>query len=106
MGLSGLTEAFLYAGSRALLVSHWRVNSEATVALITRLFKELADHPGIGRSEALRRAMLAVMNDSGRSLWKRRAWFAPPMFWAPFVVMGEGANASERHLVWTGKGKS
>lgn len=32
--LSGLARAFFYAGSRALLVSHWAVDSDATVGLI------------------------------------------------------------------------
>src|SRR5262249_12996060 len=36
--LSGLARAFFYAGARALLVSHWAVNSEATVDLITKAF--------------------------------------------------------------------
>ena len=34
-GLSGLAKAFFYAGSRALLVSHWPVASASTVKLIT-----------------------------------------------------------------------
>ena len=32
--LSGLARAFFYAGARSLLVSHWYVDSKATVALI------------------------------------------------------------------------
>ncbi len=52
-GLSGLAKAFFYAGARALLVSHWSVPSEA----------EAAEHPGIARAEALKRSMLALMND-------------------------------------------
>src|SRR5262249_42034196 len=32
--LSGLARAFFYAGARALLVSHWEVDSAATVKLI------------------------------------------------------------------------
>src|SRR3990172_3225130 len=39
-GLSGLAKAFFYAGARSLLVSHWAVSSEATVALTTRMFAE------------------------------------------------------------------
>ena len=39
--LSGLARAFFYAGARALLVSHWAVDSEATVKLITKTFDEL-----------------------------------------------------------------
>ena len=37
-GLSGLAKAFFYAGSRALLVSHWAVDSRAAVRLTTGTF--------------------------------------------------------------------
>ncbi len=98
-GLSGLAEAFFYAGSRTVLVSHWKINSEATVALITGMFEELANNPDVPRAEALRRSMLALMNDEKRQWWKpRRYWYAHPMFWAPFVVMGEGAVDSRGRL--------
>ena len=83
-GLSGLAKAFFYAGTRALLVSHWAVVSNAATQLTTGMFRETAATPGIGRAEALRRAMLALMNDPGAP------YFAHPMFWAPFVVVGEG----------------
>src|SRR5262249_4274779 len=52
--LSGLARAFFYAGSRALLVSHWYVDSEAAVALTSGAFAELKVAPTIGRAEALR----------------------------------------------------
>ncbi len=80
--LSGLAKAFFYAGSRALLVSHWPVSSEAAVALTTRLLAEYANDPGIGRAEALRRSMLALMDEDPS--------FAHPFYWAPFVIVGEG----------------
>jgi hypothetical protein len=35
--LSGLARAFIYAGTRALLVSHWAVDSTATVKLVTTI---------------------------------------------------------------------
>ena len=47
--LSGLARAFFYAGARALLVSHWYVNSAVTVPLIARAFRELEARPNIGR---------------------------------------------------------
>ena len=81
-GLSGLAKAFFYAGSRALLVSHWPVASEA---ITTRMLVE-ARKPDVGRAEALRRAMLALMQD------EERPEFAHPYFWAPFVVVGEGGR--------------
>jgi CHAT domain-containing protein len=79
--LSGLARAFFYAGARGLLVSHWAVNSEAAVGLTTQTFAALAANRKLGRAEAFRRTMLGMI-DAGR----------PPSYWAPFVVVGEGAN--------------
>jgi CHAT domain-containing protein/tetratricopeptide (TPR) repeat protein len=83
--LSGLARAFFYAGARALLVSHWAVNSYAAARLTTSTFDILKSDPKLGRAEALRRAMLAYMNDAFNP---KNAY---PAFWAPFVVVGEGA---------------
>src|SRR5262245_13303227 len=55
--LSGLARAFIYAGVRALLVSHWEVGSDAAVKLTTRAIAELKAHPTIGRAEAFRLSM-------------------------------------------------
>ena len=75
--------AFVYAQARALLVSHWAVDSNATVQLITTAMREIARDKAVGRSEALRRAMLALI-DSGEPQ------AAHPSYWAPFIVVGEG----------------
>ena len=56
--LSGMSRAFFYAGARALLVSHWAVDSDATVKLITKTLSTMAADKTIGRSEALRRSMV------------------------------------------------
>ncbi len=78
--LSGLARAFMFAGARALLVSHWAVDSQAAVELTTRTFAILRASPGLGRAEAFRRAMLSQI-DEGH----------PPGFWAPFIIVGEGS---------------
>src|SRR5215471_18830956 len=59
--LSGLARAFFYAKARALLVSHWYVNSDAAVKLTKRAFEALKSNPSIGRSEALRRSMVELI---------------------------------------------
>src|SRR5581483_2834618 len=74
-GLSGLAKAFFYAGARALLVSHWSVASTAAEHLTTRMFEEAA--AGAGKGEALRRAMLALMQRTDSP------YFAHPALWAP-----------------------
>ena len=79
--LSGLARAFFYAGARALLVSHWPVNSKAAVELTTRTLGMLAKEPAIGRAEALRRAMLSLIDEGGEK--------AQPAYWAPFVLVGD-----------------
>ena len=86
--LSGLARVFFYAGARSLLVSHWEVDSAATVKLITAAIGAMAKDGSLGRAEALRRAMLSAMTDPDRPAnWMPAAH---PAVWAPFVVVGEG----------------
>ena len=83
-GLSGLAKAFFYAGARSLLVSHWPVASEATVPLTTTMLREYEANPGQGKAEAHRKAMMALMATPNHPD------YGHPIFWAPFVVVGEG----------------
>ena len=80
--LSGLARAFFYAGARSLLVSHWEVDSEAAVAITTGAMNAMKAEPKIGRAEALRRSIAALIARGGR--------FAHPSVWAPFVLVGNG----------------
>jgi tetratricopeptide (TPR) repeat protein len=86
--LSGLARAFFYAGARALLVSHWSVDSEAATRLTTSTFAVMKSDPKVGRAAALRNAMLAYMNDNSSPL------NAYPAFWGPFSIIGEGAESA------------
>jgi len=81
--LSGLARAFFYAGSRAILVSHWAVDSQATVKLTTGAFAALASDPASGRADALRRAMTTLIKHG-------EPHEAHPASWGPFVLVGEG----------------
>ncbi|MFH0300428.1 CHAT domain-containing tetratricopeptide repeat protein [Bradyrhizobium sp. 31Argb] len=81
---SGLARAFIYAGTRALLVSHWPVNSEAAVAITTGAIGVMTSQPNTGRAEALRRSISALVAKGGDN--------AHPSVWAPFVLVGNGAS--------------
>ena len=93
--LSGLARAFFYAGARALLVSHWPVQSYAATMLTSRTFAEMRKFREAGRAEAFRRAMLALIGEESRP------WTAHPSVWAPFTVIGAGAarcHPRRRHM--------
>ncbi len=82
--LSGLARAFFYAGARSLLVSHWYVNSDAAVKITTGAINEMRANPNIGRAEALRRSIAALIA-------KGNGWDHPSI-WAPFVLVGNGGQ--------------
>ncbi|HEU4377666.1 MAG TPA: CHAT domain-containing protein, partial [Hyphomicrobiaceae bacterium] len=89
---SGLGRAFFYAGSRALLVTNWSVQSDSARELVTELFRRQAGNARLGRAEALRQAAMAVMDGpgyvrAGQSLYS----YAHPFFWAPYSLIGDGS---------------
>jgi len=84
--VSGLGRAFFFAGAKALLVSHWPVETVSAKLLTTELFKRQTADAKLTRSQALRAASLAVMQQSAGNSYS----YAHPMFWAPFVVVGDG----------------
>ena len=91
---SGLGRAFFYAGTRALLVTNWSVHSQSARQLVTDLFKRQADNAKLGRSEALREAMMALVDGPGYvdAEGKTAFSYAHPLFWAPYTIIGDGAR--------------
>jgi len=77
--LGGLARAMIYAGARGLVVSHWAVDSEAAVRLMTDLFGSGASD----QAQGLMKAQQQVMSTPATS---------HPYFWAPFTVVGDGAR--------------
>jgi CHAT domain-containing protein len=89
---SGLGRAFFYAGTRAILVTNWSVNSASARALVSDLFRRQASDAKLSRGEALRRAMMALIDgpgyqdEHGNTLFS----YAHPLFWAPYTIIGDG----------------
>ena len=96
--VSGLGRAFFYAGTRALLVSNWPVETTSAKALTTDLFRRQAGDASLSRAQALRRAMLALIDGPGYvdpKTGKAVFSYAHPIFWAPFSLIGDGGGASK-----------
>lgn len=81
-GLTGLANAFFFAGSRSLLVTQWPVETDAAKLITTRAIAEVRSPAGKDYSHALRNAMLVLA--SGREGQEYRH----PAFWAPFMYVG------------------
>ena len=92
--ISGLGRGFFYAGSRALLVTHWPVETESARLLVTNTFERYANSPNVSRAEALRQASLAVMNGPGATdpATSKPFSYAHPLFWAPYALVGDGGR--------------
>jgi CHAT domain-containing protein len=75
-GVTGLARAFLYAGSRGVLSSLWSVDDAETSRFMTDLYGQLKD--GKATADAVRAAKLKMIAEG-----------KPPVFWAPFILIGE-----------------
>lgn len=80
--LDGLVRAFIGAGGRSVIASHWPAPEEyrATERLISGLF---AASPGESTAEAMRRAELVLMDEADTS---------HPFYWSGFAIIGDGAR--------------
>ncbi|HEX8641142.1 MAG TPA: CHAT domain-containing tetratricopeptide repeat protein [Allosphingosinicella sp.] len=78
--LDGLVRAFVGAGGRLVVGSHWPVpvDFNATQRLISGLFRA---PPGTGTAAALRSAQLPLMDERETS---------HPYYWSGFAVIGDG----------------
>jgi CHAT domain-containing protein len=93
--VSGLGRAFFYAGARALLVSNWPVETVSARALTTEIFRRQAAQQSLSRAEALRQAELSLIDGPGfvdPTSGKPAFFYAHPLFWAPFSLVGDSAG--------------
>jgi CHAT domain-containing protein len=75
--LTGLTRAFIYAGTPSVITTLWQVNDRASYELMQEFYRRLK--AGQAKAEALRQAQLATL-----------ARYPHPYFWAAYQLTGEG----------------
>lgn len=80
--LDGLVRAFIGAGGRTVIASHWPApeDFQATQRLMGDLFRQGAGRP---MAEAMREAQRPLMDDAATS---------HPYYWADFAIIGDGAQ--------------
>jgi CHAT domain-containing protein/tetratricopeptide (TPR) repeat protein len=76
-GIVGLSQAFLYAGSRGVVCSLWNVDDTLTATLMQALYEKLegGNKPSAEALALARRQLIA----SGEA----------PFYWAPFILIGK-----------------
>lgn len=80
--LSGLARAFFSAGARTVLATHWPVADTETTQLMKRFYGQLKSQDSTFAT-ALRNAQSELRNVPATS---------HPIFWGPFVLIGDGAQ--------------
>ncbi len=80
--LDGLVRAFVGAGARSVVASHWPVpdDYDATKRLVGGL---VGAQPGQPLADALEQAQIKLMDDPKTS---------HPFYWAAFIILGDGAK--------------
>jgi len=89
--VSGLGRGFFYAGARSVLATHWPVETVSARELVTHLFERYAKDPQLTRAQALRRAMLELIDTDVATDSRGQAVmaYAHPAFWAPYALYGD-----------------
>jgi CHAT domain-containing protein len=76
--LVGLSRAFIYAGTPAVIVSLWSVADEPTAILMNTFYQNMRNHT---IQEALTLAQREVLKK-----------YPSPFYWAPFILIGSGTD--------------
>ncbi|WP_299193574.1 CHAT domain-containing protein [uncultured Erythrobacter sp.] len=79
--LDGLVRAFVGAGGRTVLASHWPVPDDYNAT--TRLIGGLFEGSDVATADALRLSQVALMDDRETS---------HPFYWSAFAVVGDGST--------------
>jgi CHAT domain-containing protein len=84
-GVVGWYRALIVAGARTVVASLWRVEDNSTKLLMERFYTNMLERK-MSKGAALREAMLWLRGCEGKD---GRKAYQQPMFWAPFIVVGD-----------------
>ncbi len=90
-GVESFSRAFLAAGARSTVTTHWRVPDATTGAFMRVFYRHL--QRGATRAEALRRAKLQFLESAGPA--------NDPHYWAAFTLTGEGLRPVSTAIRWS-----
>ncbi len=91
-GIMSLGNAFQYAGTKSLLLSHWEVHDDTAPELMQYFYKNLRN--GMNKSKALQQAKLQYITTTD---FYRTA----PFFWGGFYLVGDSAPINlGTHSYW------
>jgi CHAT domain-containing protein/lipoprotein NlpI len=76
----GLSSAFMYAGARAVLVTHWPIESSAARELTVSTLRHFVQTKGTTKAQSLQQAMIKMVDSNA---------FSHPFYWAAFSVIGD-----------------
>jgi CHAT domain-containing protein len=74
--MTGLSNIFLFAGSRSVLVSQWNINDRSTAVFMRHFYDSLASGREVGA--AVREAKIKMI----------RSKYRHPFYWAAFSLIG------------------
>ncbi len=89
--ISILARAFLFNGTRSLLMAYYPIDVDTIAHIAGTLSAELVADPTLYRAEAMRRAFNALIDDT------TVAESSDPRRWGALILMGEGGPMSAPH---------
>lgn len=92
-GVLSLSQSFAYAGCPSIVMSLWQIDEKSSSGIIEAFYQHLSN--GLSKSEALRKAKLAYLNETAGEL-------SAPYFWAGMVLVGntDPVSAQPSHFLW------
>jgi CHAT domain-containing protein len=75
--LIGFTRAFMYAGTKSIIISLWLIYDPSTYEFMTSFYNNLKK--GMSKIVALQKAQIKLLE------FKK---YSHPYYWAPFVLYG------------------